>query len=157
MFVYSIYKVCDGIADCYNEDVNDRDKSDETNCDAWVCIEPMIKCHDAPICIWRKAVCDGSYDCPSGSDELCTDPCSQHLAPDIRSAYILDKCTNNEQICIPTHWFCDGKKDCPLGSDESDCGYVLHTSFKIIFSSKCCKIHSMIEATFFMNLLDKAR
>ena len=64
-------------------------------------------------CIPFEYVCDGSWDCPTGTDEnVCTDThrCNQMF-----------KCKGTFSKCIHLGNICDNISNCPLGDDEFLC------------------------------------
>ena len=64
-------------------------------------------------CIPFEYVCDGSWDCPTGTDEhVCDDPyrCNEMF-----------KCKGTFSRCIHLANICDNDKNCPLGDDEILC------------------------------------
>ena len=64
-------------------------------------------------CIPFEYVCDGSWDCPTGTDEnVCHDPqrCNQMF-----------KCKGTFSKCIHLGNVCDNTTNCPLGDDEFLC------------------------------------
>lgn len=69
-------------------------------------------------CIALSAVCNKKYDCPDGSDEICTDN-HPHLPGTVSCSNGYFPCDVDR--CIPQSGFCDGKQDCYDGFDESNC------------------------------------
>ncbi len=78
-----------------------------------ICIEfecnMMFKCPQQYCIPWRY-VCDGNWDCPSGTDEkLCSHNCSFMFACKI------------SELCVHLGDVCNQETDCPLGDDEILC------------------------------------
>ncbi|XP_050308675.1 basement membrane-specific heparan sulfate proteoglycan core protein isoform X33 [Anthonomus grandis grandis] len=61
-------------------------------------------------CIPRNKVCDGTFDCSDGSDEI---RCQAQCEPNEF------RCDNKK--CVLAVWKCDGQDDCGDGSDERNC------------------------------------
>uniref|UniRef100_A0A3P9L4U0 Uncharacterized protein n=1 Tax=Oryzias latipes TaxID=8090 RepID=A0A3P9L4U0_ORYLA len=67
-------KECEGVTHMCDPAVNDcEDNSDEENCEALVCkLSHHVCANDSTICLPAEKLCDGTDDCPDGSDEkLC--------------------------------------------------------------------------------------
>ncbi|XP_042894167.1 low-density lipoprotein receptor-related protein 2-like [Penaeus japonicus] len=73
----------------------------------------QFTCEDSKKCIPVSWKCDGTNDCPDGSDEFgCPVTCEEF------------KCVS-ESRCILNDWRCDGDIDCLDGSDEEACPKIL--------------------------------
>ncbi|KAF5284175.1 hypothetical protein FQR65_LT00175 [Abscondita terminalis] len=89
-----------------------------------VCDRSNFKCNSGD-CILEDKLCDGTEDCPDGSDETrdCVNiiPCSSHF---------LFQCDYG--ACISKRYQCDGTINCKDGSDESQiaCGKCGKRRFK---------------------------
>lgn len=98
-----------------------QDVSDEAYCSNWTCVAPMVRCPGADKCIQPSMICDGTNDCPSGSDELCTASCAREIADVTKTTSLLTRCRSDQDKCILVEWLCDGKSDCHSGMDEVGC------------------------------------
>ncbi|KAK7022758.1 hypothetical protein SK128_018107 [Halocaridina rubra] len=111
-----------------------------------MCRSSHFKCGSSGECHSLKRVCDGTKDCPDGSDEehcskeyvnilagnLRND--SKHILPHIillptenggcKSGWIFCNALQRD-ICIPLTWYCDGIENCDDGRDEKRCNMTI--------------------------------
>jgi hypothetical protein len=74
IFCYRLEDRCDGDHQCI-------DKSDELNCDPWLCNSNngTFLCNNGK-CVYEQWVCDGTNDCDDGSDEInCPTPFTRRV------------------------------------------------------------------------------
>ncbi|KAK3853890.1 hypothetical protein Pcinc_039590 [Petrolisthes cinctipes] len=69
-------------------------------------------------CVATYQICDGSLDCPDGSDEL---NCEDKIKTSARSCESGEFTCLRTRDCIPLQLKCDGSEDCLDMSDEQGC------------------------------------
>ncbi len=108
------------------------------------CIYGQYQCDDGT-CLLNLYTCDGSHDCPDGSDEKnCTHVChfferdfwdgrdcfEKCVARDCSCSAHYFQCTIGK--CVPWSFVCNGKDDCKDFSDEIHCSYTILNNVKVI-------------------------
>lgn len=78
------------------------------------CLDKEYECSDKLTCIHKSWLCDGTKDCPDGSDE------SPENCQNITCR--VDQYQCKDRSCISGHLHCNGHPDCHDGSDEEECG-----------------------------------
>lgn len=78
------------------------------------CLKEEYECGDRLTCIHKGWLCDGTRDCPDGSDES-PDNCQNITC---RS----DQFQCKDRSCIAGYLHCSGYAECADGSDEVNCG-----------------------------------
>ena len=109
---FNISQICVYSVNKYGHLIPCRTGGHLENCKAFEC-NKMYKCL-SHYCIPWNYVCDGKWDCPSGTDEL--NRCGFR-----RKCSWMYKCKNSE-ICVHLSSTCDSLYDCPYGDDEIYCG-----------------------------------
>ncbi|XP_059395614.1 low-density lipoprotein receptor-related protein 2 isoform X3 [Carassius carassius] len=99
-----------------------------------VCTGSSIMCPGASLCISQTQLCDGTRDCPDGSDEgSCIDTC---VKPG-------DFLCEDRRKCVARDLVCDGRSHCTDGSDETGCPTTapetVSTPLKCRVGSKPCE------------------
>ncbi|XP_066279104.1 uncharacterized protein [Branchiostoma lanceolatum] len=128
--------VCDGIADC-----GDDDDIDERNCWFAGCPEKNRRmCNGDVGCYSPSRVCDGEWNCGDDKEDErdCSDSC---LRPGERGTFLrrdLVQCRDLKG-CVKITKVCDGKRDCSDGADETKCDEFcsLHGLFGDVAFWKC--------------------
>ncbi|KAM7299539.1 hypothetical protein ISCGN_020105 [Ixodes scapularis] len=92
-----------------------------------------FRCKDSN-CIWTKFLCDGTPNCPDGSDEFAY---SYSRCRDRSQCVAQDEFRCKDSNCIWTKFLCDGTPNCPDGSDEfaysySRCRHSLHYGLEMV-------------------------
>ena len=97
---FSFYQLCDRFVDLPPITIDERNHSDETDCEPWPCNNLYTRC-------------DGFWNCENGEDE---ENCRRQICP---SRY--HPCVSPENftvICLVAHQVQDGRIDCLGASDE---------------------------------------
>ena len=108
---YNISDICSYKLNTYGHLLPCRNGAHLESCKDFDC-NAKFKCPNY-YCIPFEYVCDGSWDCPTGTDEnVCNDPhrCNKMF-----------KCKGTLSKCIHLGNICDNMKNCPLGDDEFLC------------------------------------
>ena len=108
---YNISDICSYKLNTYGHLLPCRNGAHLESCKDFDC-NAKFKCPNY-YCIPFEYVCDGSWDCPTGTDEnVCNDPhrCNKMF-----------KCKGTFSKCIHLGNICDNIKNCPLGDDEFLC------------------------------------
>ncbi|XP_076823399.1 prolow-density lipoprotein receptor-related protein 1-like isoform X2 [Clavelina lepadiformis] len=128
--------ICDGDPEC-------PDRSDERNCDTYVCLSTQFKCRRStpPRCIPDFQRCDGIHQCDSDEDEFDC-PVETCKSNEFRCESLSTSSNRSEPVvhqCRPRAWLCDGDSDCVNGVDEKNCSQ--HTcnsdEFRCASSGRC--------------------
>ncbi len=108
------------------------------------CLHGHYRCADGT-CILDFYACDGSHDCPDGSDELnCTHVCNffgrdkwgdrdcfeKCFTTDCSCSEHYFQCTGGK--CLPWSFVCNGRDDCRDNSDEVHCSSIVLNNVKVI-------------------------
>lgn len=80
------------------------------------CLSEEYECGDRLTCIHKGWLCDGTRDCPDGSDES-LDNCQNITCR-------ADQFQCKDRSCIAGHLYCSGHSECSDGSDEVNCGNI---------------------------------
>ena len=112
---YNIYDIC-VYRKCTNQNhiCSCPNGAHLENCKLFEC-GTMFKCPNA-YCIPWPYLCDGTWDCPKGYDEIYYPICgSNHICQHMY------RCRNTMHVCLPLGLVCNGFVDCPIGDDEILC------------------------------------
>ncbi|ESO96718.1 hypothetical protein LOTGIDRAFT_68388, partial [Lottia gigantea] len=99
--------------------INGQFSCDGSNCSR-ECTAEEFKCVDDGLCVEKKYLCNGIFNCRDGSDEVnCSETrtCSE------------EEFTCNNGRCVPMAFKCDGHNDCQDFSDEFNCKQCKDTEF----------------------------
>nr|ASX95053.1 vitellogenin receptor [Conopomorpha sinensis] len=104
---------CDDVLDCddhSDEEACDNDDLDDSHSEESPCEDFEYTCAmNRSICLPLTAVCNGTSECPNGTDEAgCDSLCPPHMFH-----------CRDDRLCLPPRKVCDGKVDCKDGSDEA--------------------------------------
>ena len=99
----SFQTICDGFVELIPVKIDDRNETDETNCQQWQC--DNIYTH-----------CNGIWNCPNGRDEIGCDP--QPLLNCSNDHHFCVSPITNELTCLSMDKANDGQVDCLGGTDE---------------------------------------
>ena len=108
---YNISEICSYKLNKNGHLIPCRNGAHLDNCKGFNC-NSNFKCPNY-YCIPYEYVCDGSWDCPTGSDE--------NFCRDLHRCFQMFKCKATLSMCIHLGNICDGFKNCPLGDDEFLC------------------------------------
>lgn len=81
------------------------------------CLSQEYECNDHLTCIHHAWLCDGTKDCPDGSDESPSNCQNITCRP--------DQFQCKDRSCIAGRLHCNGHPECSDGSDEVDCGKMI--------------------------------
>ncbi|KAK3521954.1 hypothetical protein QTP70_020467, partial [Hemibagrus guttatus] len=98
------------------------------------CKRPSVLCKGTLLCIPQAKLCDGTRDCPDGSDEAaCVQLCLNKG----------DFQCKDQRKCVAQPLICNGHSDCADGSDEMECPATTTTKnaapIKCRLGSKLCR------------------
>ncbi|CAI8055647.1 Low-density lipoprotein receptor-related protein 4 [Geodia barretti] len=103
----------------------------------------MVNCSSGG-CVKASVVCDGSHDCPGGSDEVCP-----KRECDLTKEFECHHTAVGLE-CLPTDWLCDGDIDCfdATHSDEVNCISVCEeTEFPCVTGGQCVPNQAQCDGT----------
>ncbi|UJR11756.1 hypothetical protein I4U23_015937 [Adineta vaga] len=95
--------ICDGFIHLFPKLIDNRNQTDETDCDLWPCNNVYTRCNDF-------------WNCPNGADELNCDSSPILQCPS--NNHICGSLKTNELMCLPIEKANDGIVDCIGGTDE---------------------------------------
>jgi hypothetical protein len=99
----SFSTICDGFTELIPIDINEQNKTDETECEYWPCNNTYTRC-------------DGFWNCLDGADEIDCDPTPLLYCPP--RSHVCISVETKQLMCLPLEKANNGEIDCLGGIDE---------------------------------------
>jgi hypothetical protein len=124
--------ICDGFIDLFPIMIEERNQTDETECEQWQCNNIYTRCNN----VWN---------CPNGADES---GCHSHSTLNCSSKHHLCvSSVTNKFICLPIEKANDGNVDCLGATDEPTlCGTYIQNKYFPLFTRYFYCINSSSES-----------